>query len=152
MCIHSSQSWKWKQIWQFSNSWPMVLLMPNYHIFQVKESGPGPLDINVVVFFLAIWVTVLDGTQVAGSILQLTNEEHSVWNWSPSPEAWMGFFCKWENLANYHESSWISVNQCPILSAFSAPQLIFLEKNYISYMLPFLSSSYCFNLYLPCTN
>ena len=27
-----------------------------------------------------------------------------------------------------------------------------LEKNYISYMLPFLSSSYCFNLYLPCTN
>ena len=25
-----------------------------------------------------------------------------------------------------------------------------LEKNYISYMLPILSSSYCFNLYLPC--
>ena len=30
-----------------SNSWPMA----NYHIFKVKESGPGPLSFNVVVFF-----------------------------------------------------------------------------------------------------
>ena len=34
-----------------SNSWLVILPMANYHIFQVKESGPGPLDFNVVVFF-----------------------------------------------------------------------------------------------------
>ena len=32
-----------------SNSWLVVLLMENYHIF--PSSGPGPLVINVVVFF-----------------------------------------------------------------------------------------------------
>ena len=34
-----------------SNSWLVILPMAHYHIFQVKESGPGPLDFNVVVFF-----------------------------------------------------------------------------------------------------
>ena len=34
-----------------SNSWLLILSMGNYHIFQVKESGPGPLDFNVAVFF-----------------------------------------------------------------------------------------------------
>ena len=36
------------------NSWLVILPMANYHIFQVKESGPGSLDFNVnlVVFFL----------------------------------------------------------------------------------------------------
>ena len=34
-----------------SNSWLVILPMANYHIFQVKESGPGPLHFNEVVFF-----------------------------------------------------------------------------------------------------
>ena len=34
-----------------SNSWLVILPMANYHIFQVKESGLGPLDFNVVIFF-----------------------------------------------------------------------------------------------------
>ena len=34
-----------------SNSWLVILPMANYHIFQVKESGPGPLDFNAVFFF-----------------------------------------------------------------------------------------------------
>ena len=34
-----------------SNSWQVILPMANYHYFQVIESGPGPLDLNVVVFF-----------------------------------------------------------------------------------------------------
>ena len=36
-----------------SSSWLVILPMANCHIpsFQVKESGPGPLDFNVVVFF-----------------------------------------------------------------------------------------------------
>ena len=34
-----------------SNSWLEILPMANYHIFHVKESGPGPLDFNVGVFF-----------------------------------------------------------------------------------------------------
>ena len=34
------------------SSWLVILPMANCHIFfQVKESGPGPLDFNVVVFF-----------------------------------------------------------------------------------------------------
>ena len=32
-----------------SNSWLVILPIANYHIFQVKESGPGPLDFNIVV-------------------------------------------------------------------------------------------------------
>ena len=34
-----------------SNSWLVILPMANYHIFQVNESGPGPLAFNIVVFF-----------------------------------------------------------------------------------------------------
>ena len=34
-----------------SSSWLVILPMANCHIFQVKESGPGPLNFNVVVFF-----------------------------------------------------------------------------------------------------
>ena len=34
-----------------SSSWLVILPMANCHNFQVKESGPGPLDFNVVVFF-----------------------------------------------------------------------------------------------------
>ena len=34
-----------------SNSWLVILPIANYHIFQVKEIGPGPLNFNVVVFF-----------------------------------------------------------------------------------------------------
>ena len=34
-----------------SNSWLVILPIANLHIFQVKESGPGPLNFNVVVFF-----------------------------------------------------------------------------------------------------
>ena len=35
-----------------SNSWLVILPMAKTTIFfQVKESGPGPLDFNVVVFF-----------------------------------------------------------------------------------------------------
>ena len=33
-----------------SKSWLVILPVANYHIFQVKMSGPGPLDFNVVVF------------------------------------------------------------------------------------------------------
>ena len=34
-----------------SSSWLVILPMANSHIFQVKESGPGPLDFNGVAFF-----------------------------------------------------------------------------------------------------
>ena len=34
-----------------SSSWLVILPMANGHIFQVKESGSGPLDFNAVVFF-----------------------------------------------------------------------------------------------------
>ena len=34
-----------------SSSWLVILPMANCHIFQVKESGTGPFDFNVVVFF-----------------------------------------------------------------------------------------------------
>ena len=34
------------------SSWLVILPMANCHIFQVKESGPGPFDFNVVVFSL----------------------------------------------------------------------------------------------------
>ena len=34
-----------------SNSWLVIFPMANYHIFQVKETGPRPLDFNVAVFF-----------------------------------------------------------------------------------------------------
>ena len=34
-----------------SSSWLVILPMANCHIFQVKESWPGPFDFNVVVFF-----------------------------------------------------------------------------------------------------
>ena len=37
------------QLGSVSNSWLVILPVANYHIFQVEESGPGPLDINVVV-------------------------------------------------------------------------------------------------------
>ena len=33
-----------------SSSWLVILPVVNCHIFQVKESGPGPLDFNAVVF------------------------------------------------------------------------------------------------------
>ena len=62
-----------------SSSWLVILPMANCHIFQVKESEPGPFDFNVVVFLLAIKEAVFN-TQVAGSILLLLYEEHSFWN------------------------------------------------------------------------
>ena len=34
-----------------SSSWLVILPMANCHIFPSQESGPGPLDFNVVVFF-----------------------------------------------------------------------------------------------------
>ena len=34
-----------------SNSWLVILQMVNYHIIPSQESGPGPLDFNIVVFF-----------------------------------------------------------------------------------------------------
>ena len=34
-----------------SNPWLVILPMANYYNFQVKESGPGPLDFYVFVFF-----------------------------------------------------------------------------------------------------
>ena len=34
-----------------SGSWLVILPMANYHIFQVKKSGQGPLEFNVVFFF-----------------------------------------------------------------------------------------------------
>ena len=35
----------------FSSSWLVILPMTNCHIFQVKESGPGSLEFNELVFF-----------------------------------------------------------------------------------------------------
>ena len=64
-------------------------------------------------------------TQVAGSILLLLYEEHSFG--TDAPEAGLGIFY------NYHErksleSSWISINLCPIGAAFGA----FLTNSYFS--------------------
>ena len=34
-----------------SSFWLVILAIANYNILQVEESGSGPLDFNVVVFF-----------------------------------------------------------------------------------------------------
>ena len=66
-----------------SNSWLVVLLIANYHIFpsqRVRARDPSTLT----QLFSSSYISSCFDTQVAGSILQLTNEEHSLWNWPPS--------------------------------------------------------------------
>ena len=39
------------QLGSVSNSWLVILLWRTTIFFQVKESGPGPLEFNIFVFF-----------------------------------------------------------------------------------------------------
>ena len=53
-------------------------------------------------------------------------------------------------LSKFSLRSQMVKNRCTAI--YCSPRREGKEKHYISYMLPFLSSSYCFKLYLPCIN
>ena len=85
--------------------------------FQVKDSGSGPLDLNVLVFLYLY--------KKPFSTLKLQDQFYccfarNAYFGTDAPKHVQAFFITIvrENLANRVESSRISVNSCPIRAAF----------------------------------